>query len=644
MSEQSPLRDAFEARWKTLGYDERPAHSAPSETMRADLERTLAAPEAPIAQRAPLPRLSLADRASAAESDLVVLQRLGEGGMGAVDLAEQRSLGREVAIKRSKDMDAPHAAHVEALLREARVMGRLEHPGIVPVHALGVDRAGGPIIVMKRVDGHSWAALIADPAHPHWDKVRQPEQEPIDAHLAILTSLCNTLRFAHARGIIHRDIKPENVMLGAFGEVYLLDWGVALDRAQLTLESRTQIQIVGTPSFMAPEQFGAALDAHDERTDVYLLGATLHNALTATPRHAGETLHAVMLSSYLSDPVTYDPGTVPAELAQLCNEATARDPASRPQSVEQLQQRLARFALHRGSVALARSAKRALDDALAPENNAENAQQSQRARRALAEAHFGFTQALGEWSDNVLARDGLRACVLAMIERELNQRNLDGARALAAELTPVPAEVSDKIASLERSLSEERSQAERSRQREREMDRSVSAHARAALALGGFLALLGLSYALTGGAATHAQSDPRAMLVAIVRLDLAILAIYAVTVTLARRRLLQNTISRQLTAVLGVMLCAGLASDLLSYTQRAAIETCATHKFIAGAFSLVGASLAIDRALLVPAAISITAAFAMALLPALLLPISNGATLLVVLTLLWLALRTAPSR
>ena len=155
-------------------------------------------------------------------SDLVTLREIGRGGMGVVHLAEQRSLGREVAVKTSTSTDT---LVVSALVREARIMGALEHPSLVPVHSLGVDANGGPMLVMKRIDGTTWRELLDAPEHAAWAALLAGHGDKLRAQVDILIHVSRALAFAHDRGIVHRDLKPENVMIGAFGEVYVLDWG-----------------------------------------------------------------------------------------------------------------------------------------------------------------------------------------------------------------------------------------------------------------------------------------------------------------------------------------------------------------------------------------------------------------------------------
>ena len=201
-----------------------------------------------------------------APSDLgryVLGETLGEGGMGVVRRGLDTRLGREVAIKVLTHHNA--AAHAR-FVAEAKVTASLEHPNVVPVHDIGVDDDGRPFLVMKWVRGRSLTALTAT----------------LDEHdaLDLFRKVCDAVAFAHARGVLHRDIKPENVMVGAFGEVTLLDWGLAYSMGRAPQGAS---QIAGTPAYMAPEQVSGQLDALDVRTDVYGLGALLYELMT---RHA----------------------------------------------------------------------------------------------------------------------------------------------------------------------------------------------------------------------------------------------------------------------------------------------------------------------------------------------------------------------
>ncbi len=202
------------------------------------------------------------------ELDLLLGPLLGTGGMAVVHEADQLALGRVVAVKRAKR--AGDIAQSKALLREAWTAAQLDHPNIVPVHLVGETAEGEVVVVMRRLRGESWADLLR----------REPPESAagLHHHVEILVSVCNAVHYAHSRGVLHRDIKPSNVRLGPFGEVYLVDWGIAerLDAGR----SPTS----GTIAYMAPEtRSGAPLDP---RTEVYLVGATLCELLCGRPPHA----------------------------------------------------------------------------------------------------------------------------------------------------------------------------------------------------------------------------------------------------------------------------------------------------------------------------------------------------------------------
>ncbi len=291
----------------------------------------------------PLPAL-LVDGAGA---DLATRGELGRGGMGVVRLADQHSLSRSVALKTSLSLDA---AVVAALVREARIMGSLEHPNLVPVHALGIDPSGAPVLVMKRIEGVSWRALLADPAHEGWRSLLVGHDDRLRASVEVLSQVCRALAFAHDRGVVHRDLKPDNVMIGRFGEVYLLDWGVALRLAERDAEPRS---IVGTPAYMAPEMARGVPALVEARTDVYLLGATLYEVLVGHPPHAAPTPLAALVSALLGE-VPPVPDETPADLALLVRRAMAPAPADRVAGADAFLEDLRRFLASREAEAIVR--------------------------------------------------------------------------------------------------------------------------------------------------------------------------------------------------------------------------------------------------------------------------------------------------
>lgn len=219
----------------------------------------------------------------------------GHGGMGTVYVARDHVLQREVAVK-VLDVADRRGARAERLTREAHILARLDHPGIVPIHDSGLLPDGRAFYVMKLVRGRRLDQLAG-------------ASEPLALRLDAFARVLDAVAFAHAHGVVHRDLKPENVMIGSFGEVYVMDWGVAQDQA------RHDGAVVGTPGFMPPEQEqpGAPVDA---RADVFALGAIL---------------------AQLAGP------SAPAALAAVAEKARHPDVALRYETVESLNADLDRF-------------------------------------------------------------------------------------------------------------------------------------------------------------------------------------------------------------------------------------------------------------------------------------------------------------
>jgi hypothetical protein len=380
----------------------------------------------------------LAGLAPGVSTQLAMGPVIGEGGMGVIRSAEQVALGRTVAVKTLKPGRADGTA-IRDLLHEAWVTGAIEHPGVVPVHALELDADGVPLIVLKRVDGVAWSKLIASPGEV---ATRFGATDLLAWNLGILVRVLDAVRFAHRRGIVHRDLKPANVMIGDFGEVYLLDWGIAVSlrddgRGRLPLASRVN-RLAGTPGYMAPEMLGRDGDVLSERTDVYLAGAVLYELICGRPPHAGADALAVV--SHIISGELELPATAPGELVGICRHAMAADPAERFESAQALQLAIQHYLEHRGSAELAARATANL--ARLREHLASSPRDD--IYRWFGACRFGFHEALAAWRDNAEARAGLVEATTAVADYELAHDNPQAALALLGDIE-APTELAHRV-------------------------------------------------------------------------------------------------------------------------------------------------------------------------------------------------------
>lgn len=227
---------------------------------------------------------------------------VARGGMGSVYRGLDTRLERTVAVK-TLDAALSHRDDlVKRFILEAQITGGLEHPNIVPVHLLGEDADGLPCFSMKLVEGNTLSREIHHGAGLPWPSGR------LDRLVEVLVKVCDAVAFAHSRGVVHGDIKPLNVMVGEFGQVYVMDWGVArvLDAAAFgrhdvetpektyDANGRERPQLFGTPAYMAPEQAIGVTEFVDTRTDVFMLGAVLYEMLTGTAPHQGQNVMEVV--------------------------------------------------------------------------------------------------------------------------------------------------------------------------------------------------------------------------------------------------------------------------------------------------------------------------------------------------------------
>ncbi len=281
---------------------------------------------------------------------------LGRGGVGRVLEAEDRLMGRRVAVKALREDKKGDAYQLRRFLAEARTTAQLEHPNVIPVYDIGQLPGGEACFTMKRVGGRSMSALFKALEAGEEELVAEWDQHRL---LQAFAQICMAVDYAHSKGVIHRDLKPDNVMIGDFAEVLVMDWGIAklegaakvdsesakLRLSELQGELTVDGSVVGTPGYMAPEQ--AAGQPIDARADVWALGAILYRMLTGQLTHRGETAFAVLVATCSADVVhpreRCPERNIPEDLADICARALCRDPEARYPSARALHDAIQRF-------------------------------------------------------------------------------------------------------------------------------------------------------------------------------------------------------------------------------------------------------------------------------------------------------------
>lgn len=284
------------------------------------------------------------------QADLTIESRYGavhfldRGGLGIVCVGHDDRLHRDVALKFIDDHHSGIPECLQQFLVEAEVTGRLEHPGVVPVYGMGRTSTGRPFYAMRFIRGETLDAAI----ERYHNAAADTESKPLVRHqlLSRFTSVCNTIAYAHNRGIVHRDIKPANIMLGRYGETLVVDWGLALpvgrdDKARASGERTLMPQAAkrggqsssataGTPSYMSPEQ-ASGNESVGMASDVYSLGATLYKLLTGQAPYLGKTVHEILLAvphgEFLRPRAIR--ADVPMALEAVCLKAMALKPEDR---------------------------------------------------------------------------------------------------------------------------------------------------------------------------------------------------------------------------------------------------------------------------------------------------------------------------
>ena len=352
------------------------------------------------------------DEVTVDNPDYRLLHKLGEGAMGVVYAARQCSIDRIVAIKAIKKLNEGQRDSREKFLYEAQITGDLDHPNIVPIHELGENDDGTLFYAMKMVSGTPWQKVI--------------QSRTREENVETLMKVADAIAFAHSKRVIHRDLKPENIMLGSFGEVLVMDWGLAVP-----LDRNMTFGLGGTPAYMAPEMASHNLAKIGPASDIYLLGAILFQIVTGMPPHPGTTGTECLLAAVRNRiiDITVDDG-----LLRIARRAMESEPNDRYGSVIDFQEAIREYKRHSESIAitgrsrgLARQAKEKQD------------------YEGFARAIFGFQDALVLWPENAEAQQGMQKakleyarCALAKNDFDLCIGTLDGItephEAAAAEL------------------------------------------------------------------------------------------------------------------------------------------------------------------------------------------------------------------
>ncbi len=286
---------------------------------------------------------------------------LGHGGMGVVRSAVDRELGRRLAYKQLRPDLMDDDMSRRAFITEAQITAQLDHPHVVPVYDLGQHSANSAVdgdslyFTMKRVRGQTLAHTI------DMTPVQTRSQGELFLQTQVFSKVCDAIDFAHSRGVIHRDLKPENVMVGDFGQVYVLDWGIALIKpaagqadaeagtdAEAANQTDTAPSLAGTLAYMSPEQAAGYEHRIDERSDIFCLGACLYEILTGVSPYGGHDgtvvqLLAKVLECDIVPPHERVDVDLPAQLSRVAMKAMSKNPDDRYQTVGELKNEVDKF-------------------------------------------------------------------------------------------------------------------------------------------------------------------------------------------------------------------------------------------------------------------------------------------------------------
>ncbi|NLA74929.1 MAG: cyclic nucleotide-binding domain-containing protein [Deltaproteobacteria bacterium] len=292
------------------------------------------------------------------EKRLIPGEKFQDGGMSVLLDAIDTNLMRRIAMKIVRDEKLKDEFELSRMVVEAQITAQLDHPNIIPVYELGLDRKDRLFFTMKKIRGKALYELINE------KELSERTDRDLFRMVQIMIKVCDAVSYAHSKGVIHRDIKPDNIMVGSFGQVYLMDWGIArikgekmsgiakMDlpeikkRRQFSMRTEIQGNIFGTPCYMSPEQAHGDLDSVDERSDGFSIGATLYEILTGLRPIPGDSIRDMVINARICDIQPPDERVdflLPLGLIRITMKAMKKEPSDRYQSAEELKNDLENF-------------------------------------------------------------------------------------------------------------------------------------------------------------------------------------------------------------------------------------------------------------------------------------------------------------
>ena len=361
----------------------------------------------------------LDDKQNTSLDDFSIMHSIGKGGMAEVFAARQYSVDRVIALKKFKTDKTVNDESRYKFMSEAKVTGDLEHPNIVPVHVVGKSQDGVLFYSMKHVKGDTWESVL-------------PQKSLVD-NLDILLSVCDAMAFAHAKGIVHRDLKPLNIMLGGYGEVLVMDWGLAVSFDERGKAERLsgKMGMAGTPAFMAPEMANCDSRRIDTRSDIYLLGGILYKIVTGLRPHQSDNVVGCVQEAMKNN---IQPTDKKDELTDIALKAMATVPEDRYQSVKEFQEAIREYQAHAESIALTDSA---LKDIKKAETHSDY--------ESFAHGLYRCREALEMWPENVTAGKGLASGTLSYAQCAFEKDDFDLAASLLTSENDEHRDLSERV-------------------------------------------------------------------------------------------------------------------------------------------------------------------------------------------------------